>query len=213
MTRLIVIRHGFSVSNAARRYTGQQDVPLSDLGREQAELVADYLCANERVDVICASDLSRAIDTVAPTAARLGLDVIPEPGLRETDVGDWTGRTYEEVQAQYAELLARHRADPDVPCPGGECHREVFARIRETVERLMRIHEGKTVVAATHAMPARCIEALSAGHGIEQIREHRVAPNASIRIYSYENGRLVSKGRNIVSHLAKPGEILPDELV
>ena len=77
----------------------------------------------------------------------------------------------------------------------------------------MRIHEGKTVVAATHAMPARCIEALSAGHGIEQIREHRVAPNASIRIYSYENGRLVSKGRNIVSHLAKPGEILPDELV
>lgn len=213
MTTLIVIRHGFSVSNAARRYTGQQDVPLSALGYEQAELVADYLCANMQIDAIYASDLSRAVDTVLPTARRLGLSVIPEQGLRETDVGDWTGRTYEEVQEQYAELIARHRADPDVACPGGESHRQVFARIRDTVFRLLEKHAGQTVVVATHAMPARCIEALSAGHGIEEIRAHRVAPNASIRIYTYENGQLCSQGRNIVSHLAKPGEILPDELV
>lgn len=212
-TRLIVIRHGFSVSNAERRYTGQQDVPLSDLGREQAELVADYLTANEKIHAIYASDLCRAIDTVAPTAKRIGVTVIPEVGLRETDVGDWTGRTYEEVQEAYGELLARHRADPDVPCPNGECHRAVFARIRETVYRLAEWHRGQTVVISTHAMPARCIEALSAGHGIEQIREHRVAPNASIRIYTYENRQLISMGRNIVSHLEKPGETLPDELV
>ncbi len=213
MTRLIVIRHGFSVSNAARRYTGQQDVPLSDLGREQAELVADYLTANECVDVIYASDLCRAMDTVAPTARRLGLSVIPERGLRETDVGRWTGRTYEEVQESESEYMARHRADPDVPCPGGECHRTVYNRVIGAVKRLLAENEGKTVVVATHAMPARCIEAFSAGHGIEQIREHRVAPNASIRIYTYENSRLISEGRNIVSHLEKPGETLPDELV
>ena len=213
MTRLIVIRHGFSVSNAAQRYTGQQDVPLSDLGREQAELVADYLTENERIDVICASDLCRAMDTVAPTARRLGLVVIPEKGLRETDVGRWTGRTYEEVQESDSEYMARHRADPDVPCPGGECHRTVYERVIATVKRLLAEHEGKTIVIATHAMPTRCIEAFSAGHGIEQIREHRVAPNASIRIYNYDNDQLVSEGRNIVSHLAKPGETPPDELV
>lgn len=213
MTRLIVIRHGFSISNAERRYTGQQDVPLSALGYEQAELVADYLTANFSIDAIHASDLCRAVDTVAPTAKRLGLSVIPERGLRETDVGDWTGRTYEDVQAHYAVHLARHRADPDVPCPNGESHRAVFARIQSTVERLLREHQGKTVVIATHAMPARCIEAMSQDHGIEQIGLHRVAPNASIRIYNYENDRLISQGRNIVSHLAKPGETLPDELV
>lgn len=213
MTKLIVIRHGFSVSNAERRYTGQQDVPLSNLGREQAELVADYLVANEHVDAIYASDLSRAMDTVAPTARRLGLSVTPNAGLRETDVGRWTGRTYEDVAANDSALLERHRTDPDTPCPDGECHRAVYARVVSTVLRLLEQNEGKCIVVATHAMPARCIEAFSVGHGIEQIREHRVAPNASIRTYIYENKRLTSQGRNVVSHLAKPGEILPDELV
>lgn len=213
MTRLIVIRHGFSESNAVRRFTGQADVPLSAVGREQAERVADYLCANEHVDAIYASDLCRAVDTVAPTAARLNLTVCPEPSLRETDVGRWTGRVYEEVEENDKELMARHRADPDFPCPEGECHRRVFDRVTAAIHRLAQRHEGKTVVIATHAMPARCIEALSAGHTIEQIEEHRVAPNASIRIYTYENGQLRSNGSNIVSHLERPGERLPTELV
>lgn len=213
ITKLIVIRHGFSLSNAERRYTGQQDVGLSPLGHEQAALVADYLCQNEQVDVIYASDLSRAMDTVAPTATRLGLSVIPEKGLRETDVGRWTGRPYEEVAEQDHALLERHRADPDFPCPGGESSRQVYDRIIGTVMALLAANKGKTVVVATHAMPARCIEAFSVGHGIEQIREHRVAPNASIRIYHFDGQRLISQGKNIVSHLAKPGETLPDELV
>ena len=212
-TRVIVVRHGFSVSNAERRYTGQLDAPLSDLGREQAELVADHLCKSERIDAIYASDLSRAIDTVAPTAKRLGLTVIPEAGLRETDVGDWTGRTYEEVAERDGELLARHRASPDIACPGGECHRAVYDRVIGTLKRLIAENEGGCILLATHAMPARCIEAFSAGHGIEEIHGHRVAPNASIRVYAYRNGKLISQGRNVVSHLAKPGELLPDELV
>ncbi|MBR6728505.1 MAG: hypothetical protein IKM08_09965, partial [Clostridia bacterium] len=66
---------------------------------------------------------------------------------------------------------------------------------------------------ATHAMPARCIEAMSAGHTIEQIGDHRVAANASIRVYIYEDRQLRSVGPNIVSHLEKPGETLPGELV
>lgn len=212
-TRLIVVRHGFSVSNAERRYTGQQDVPLSPLGHEQAALLADRLAVTERITAVYSSDLVRAMDTVTPTAKRFGLSVIPERGLRETDVGDWTGRTYEEVAEQDAALLERHRLDPGVPCPGGECHRAVFERVTNTVKRILEENAGGCVLLATHAMPARCIEAMSAGHGIEEIRAHRVAPNASFRIYTYRNGKLFSQGRNVVSHLEKPGESLPDELV
>ena len=213
MTRLIVIRHGFSQNNAVRRFTGQADVPLSPLGEEQAQLLADYLCENYKIDLIYASDLCRAMETVAPTAARLGLSVIPEPAFRETDVGLWTGRVYEEVEETDRALMARHKADPDVSCPEGESNRQVFARVTAAVRRLMEAHCGKTVVVATHAMPARCIEAMSAGHGIEEIRAHRVAPNASVRVYTYADGRLTSAGPNIVSHLEKPGETLPSELV
>ena len=212
-TRILVIRHGFSENNAVRRFTGQADVPLSALGREQAEMVADYLCKNEQVDAFYASDLCRAVDTLAPAAAGMGLPVIPEPALRETDVGDWTNRVYEEIETNEKETIARHRADPDFPIPGGESSRQVFDRVVACVHRLGKMHPDQTVVLATHAMPARCIEALSAGHGIEQIGEHRVAPNASIRAYAYENGTLRSEGPNVVSHLERPGEALPTELV
>ena len=213
MTRLLVIRHGFSLSNAERRYTGQDDVGLSPLGHEQAQRVADYLCANERVDAIFSSDLSRAMDTVRPTAKRLGLSVIPDPGLRETDVGAWTGLSYDEVNLTYAAELERHRTDPTFPCPDGESWADVFARVTQTVLRIARQHEGQCVVIATHGGSARAIECLAAGHTVYDIAAHRTAPNASIRAYCYENGTLLSQGRNIVSHLEKPGETLPDELV
>ena len=213
MTTLIVVRHGFSLSNAVRRYTGQSDVPLSREGFAQAELVADYLCAHLPPDVIVSSDLCRAVTTVEPTARRLGLSVIPMAELRETDVGDWTGRVYEEVCETDKELMARHRADPSVPCPGGESTLQVFDRVTAAVRRLLDDHAGKTVLLATHAMPARCIECFAAGYGVERIRDYKVAPNAAIHIYTLEDGRLRSAGPNVVSHLEKPGERLPSDLV
>lgn len=213
MTRLIVVRHGFSLSNAVRRYTGQDDVPLSPEGFAQAERVADYLCANFPPDVICSSDLCRAVKTAEPTALRLGLTVIPDAGLRETDVGQWTGRVYEEVCETDKAHMERHRADPDFPCPGGESVRQVFDRVTATVRRLLADHEGKTILLTTHAMPARCIECYAAGQGVERIRDYKVAPNAAIHIYIYEGGQLRSAGPNIVSHLEKPREKLPSDLV
>ena len=213
MTKILVIRHGNSVTNATRRYTGQLDAPLSDLGREQAELLADYLASEHKIDAIYASDLSRAVDTIAPTAKRLGLAVQLEPALREVDVGDWTGVSYEEVAAKYPDLLVQRRHDPTCRYPGGETELEVFERVSAVLARLLAVHKGKTVVLVTHALPARIIEALSAGHTAERVRDHRVPPNAAVRIYTYRKGRLISKGPNIVSHLETPGVTLPTELV
>ena len=68
MTRLIIWRHGNTDWNAASRVQGQTDVPLNDLGREQAREAAPLLAAL-RPDAIVASDLSRAADTAAALAA------------------------------------------------------------------------------------------------------------------------------------------------
>ena len=214
MTRLIVIRHGNSVTNAERRYTGQLDAALSDLGREQAEQVAEYLCANERLDAIYASDLSRAVDTIEPTAKRMGLAIRLDPTLRETDVGEWTGKTYEEVLTNYPELFAKRKLDPTCPYPDGESDMAVFERVSATLFKLLKRHKDQCFAIVTHAFPARIIETLSAGHTAYEVRtHHRVAPNASIRIYTYENGKLTSTGPNIVSHMEKEGITLPTELV
>lgn len=201
MTRLIVVRHGYSVNNALRRNTGQSDVPLSPLGYAQAERIADYLLENEQIDAIYASDLCRAVDTVKPTADRLGLPVMTDPALRETDVGEWTGMVYEEAVARYPDIHARRKIDPTCHCPAGECDVEVFDRVSAALARLLEKHEGGCFVIATHAFPVRVIDAIAAGKTVFDMDRRSFIPNAAIRIYTYRNGTLSSEGDPIVSHL------------
>lgn len=213
MVRLLVIRHGNSVTNAERRYTGQLDAPLSELGEQQALQLADYLVANEPLDAIYASDLSRAVRTIEPTATRMGLPIRLTPALRETDVGEWTGRTYEDIKQNYPDLFLSRKDDPSCPYPGGESDLSVFERVRAVLDEILQAHEGERIALVTHAFPARIIETLSDGQGAYEVRRHRVAPNASLRIYTYENGKLTSTGPNIVSYMETDGVKLPTELV
>ena len=68
MTKLLIVRHGYSTSNVHKTFTGHIDSPLSEVGFKQAEKVSAYLNENYKVDENYSSDLSRAIDTVMPLA-------------------------------------------------------------------------------------------------------------------------------------------------
>ena len=84
----LLIRHAESAWNAAGRWQGQADPPLSPLGREQARAVAREL-AEAKLDVLLASDLCRALETARRVGAPHGLVPTPDPRLRELDVGRW----------------------------------------------------------------------------------------------------------------------------
>src|SRR5574342_1066726 len=103
MLHLMLVRHGESEWNAQRRYQGQSDVPLSALGRRQAQLVAGRL-AGVKIDAAYASDLVRAWETASAIAEKSSLNVIPEPRLRELKFGVLEGLTFDEAQAQYPEM-------------------------------------------------------------------------------------------------------------
>ena len=92
MTALLLVRHGETDWNADGRLQGHTDRPLSDFGRRQARQLAEEL-AEEKLDAIYASDLSRARETAEIVGVRLGLGVVIDPGLREKDWGTWEGLT------------------------------------------------------------------------------------------------------------------------
>jgi broad specificity phosphatase PhoE len=92
MTRLLLVRHGETDWNADGRLQGQTDRPLSDFGRRQARQLADEL-ADEELEAIYSSDLSRARETAEIVGERLGLPVVLDPDLREKDWGTWEGLT------------------------------------------------------------------------------------------------------------------------
>src|SRR3954452_24611267 len=94
-TTLLLVRHGETDWNAEGRLQGHTDRPLNEYGRRQAKELAARL-AGGHVDAIYASDLSRARETAEIVGERLGLTVVIDPDLRETNWGTWEGLTGDE---------------------------------------------------------------------------------------------------------------------
>ena len=149
MLHLILIRHGETEWNALGRYQGQTDVPLSDAGMKQADLLAERL-AGRKLDAIYASDLERAMGTANPIAEKASLSVIPEPRLREMNFGVLEGLTFNEGQAKYPEMIAAWLQDYNQPPQGGEKLIDLTARIVSFLDYLKNNHDSEVVLLVAH---------------------------------------------------------------
>jgi broad specificity phosphatase PhoE len=143
-TTFYFVRHGESEGNAARIFTGQTDSPLTARGREQAEAVAEEL-ANVKFDRIVSSDLSRTRDTALAIAKRHRIPVEVVPALREIDVGERTGKDFDETAG-----MPGWTDDGFVAWPGGEKLDQVLARTLGAIDRLTRESPGKTILVVGH---------------------------------------------------------------
>ena len=151
MRRLLLARHGQSVSNAVRRFQGVQDVPLSELGRRQAEALAAAL-KRRRIAAIYSSPLQRARLTAEIAAAAIGAPVQCVEDLRELSLGEWEGCTVEEVRARPGDPYACWVRDPVAGMPpGGEPLAGVQARVLRAVAEIERAHpNGDDVLVVCH---------------------------------------------------------------
>ena len=201
MLTLILVRHGYSTSNASGTYTGQLDAPLNEIGFAQATQLADHLCTTYKIDAIYTSDLSRAVETARPTAERLGLEIHPERELRELNTGKWTGVPYAEVQERFATDLTAYRQSIDAPCTGGECIRDGCTRLLACIDRIAKKEDGKTVLVCSHALCSRLFAALADTASVEGIRGNSAPPNASFSVYEYENGTVRAVLQHYTDHL------------
>jgi len=162
-TPLLLIRHAESSWNAAGRWQGHGDPPLSDCGVAQANALVREL-APEKIDVIISSDLRRAAETAVILAQARGLRPLLNPRLRELDLGDWEGLTRDQIERADGAALQRFDAgDLDVRPGGGENLREIAQRARSVVSELIGAHPGRRLAVVTHL---GVIRALSSGVGV-----------------------------------------------
>lgn len=148
--RLLLIRHGITQNNLSGQYTGQDDVPLSNLGRQQAAAVGNYL-SQEKLDIIFSSDLQRARDTALAIAHHHNLPVMEDADLREISMGEWEGLHPQEIQERHIEEWTYVRSDPINRAPtGGETFAEVGQRAARALRRCREKYEGQNVLWATH---------------------------------------------------------------
>ena len=146
-----MVRHGESEANAASRFAGRQDSPLTERGRAQSIALADVL-GDVAFDRIVATPLSRSLDTALVVARRRKLPVDVVPDLIEIDVGDRTGKTFDEVRG-----LPNWRDDGFVAWPGGETLEQVLERALRAMRRLHRETEGGRILVVGHGGVTRIL--------------------------------------------------------
>ena len=149
MLHLILVRHGETAWNVQRRYQGQTNIPLSDVGKRQAELIAQRL-ARQKVDVVYASDLSRAWETAHIIAEKNGLEMLSEPRLRELKFGTLEGLTFDEAEARHPDMIAAWLDDFNNTPEGAETIEAFNARIVSLLDDLKRKHDEQIVLLVGH---------------------------------------------------------------
>ncbi len=152
-TWIYLVRHGATENNEAHppRIQGRKsDPPLSATGQAQAAALGRLL-ASAPLAAVYSSPLLRARQTAAPLAAALGLSVNEVPELTECDVGQWEGRTWEDVAAGDGDAYRRFREDPAVhPYRGGENLAQVLDRVAPAMRELIGRHPGQSLAVVAH---------------------------------------------------------------
>lgn len=149
--RLLVVRHAQSVWNAAGRWQGWSDAPLSELGVDQARRAGRALAAaGVQPDMMACSDLARARRTAELVALELGYDqpLIVDADLREQDLGHWNGLTRDEIVSRWPTELEARREGSLGTVPGGEPGANFYQRALAAVHRLAAMAGTQGIVVA-----------------------------------------------------------------
>lgn len=190
MTTLLIIRHGQSVSNIKGVFTGNLDLALTEQGLQQAQITADYIIDNFKVDAVYTSDLCRAWETGKAVADRLGLEVHTDRRLREIYAGQWEGRSFNDLTEQFASYTVWRTDIGKCVTDGGESVAQLSARVLEAFTQIAMDNDGKTVVISTHATPIRALQCHCEGKTLAQMKDVPWVTNASVTTVIYENGKL-----------------------
>ena len=227
-TKIIMVRHGFSVSNRLKYFTGQTDIELTETGVEQARMCGDFFrcwqpctaCGETRTEriwdmgisditAIYSSPLSRAYNTALPIAEVLNLDITASDSLKEINGGVWEKMPFTEIDEKYPSEYSIWKNDiGNSKCVGGESVKELYNRVTREVAEIALRHDGETVVIVTHATPIRVMCTAASGLGVESMKDVPWVSNASISIFEFD-GRFKVQKTNITSHLGELKTDLP----
>ena len=196
MTELWLIRHGETDWNREGLYQGQADIPLNELGLKQAQAAAEkILLSGQSFSAIYSSPLSRARQTADASAARLGLPVRLDPRLQEINQGNWTGKNYRMIVAQFGDPLKPTPDNTKVDgardtiysrAPGGESVAEVAARLALAASDIARAHPAQAVLVFSHGLAGATLFCQSAGIPLEAVYSH-IPENGGILVVQWSS--------------------------
>jgi broad specificity phosphatase PhoE len=183
------VRHGATDWNLEHRCQGSSDRDLSDVGRRQAEQLAERL-RQETIHGVYASDLRRARRTAEVISGHHKLPVIIEESIRELDHGHLEGLTFNEIKQNYGDFLTRWRTEPaQLRVPGGERLADVAERAWLGLNQIVARHDvADTIVVVSHNFPIVGIVCRITGTHLNQYRNFHLDPCGMSRLHHNSDG-------------------------
>ncbi|MBV9504203.1 MAG: histidine phosphatase family protein [Acidobacteriia bacterium] len=176
MAKFYLIRHGENDMVGKALAGWMPGVHLNATGRAQAERLAARLLTLG-VDRIYASPLERAQETAEPIAGALGLNVETRESLGEFPAGEWTGKTFRELEDDPKwQIFNQYRSGTRVP--GGELMLETQTRIVAELLCLRDRHEKERIAVVSHADPIRAALTFFLGMPLDFYRRMEVSPGS-----------------------------------
>ncbi|MFC2059753.1 histidine phosphatase family protein [Chloroflexota bacterium] len=202
MVKIILVRHGETEWNRLRRVQGSQsNPPLNETGKRQAESLALKM-KSESIQAIYSSPLTRSLDTAQAVARHHQIEVIPEPDLKEFDLGELEGISIDDIGKSFDELLITSNQGEALPrVPGGESLREVQQRAWNAIQRLVIQYPDGAIVAVSHYFTILTVVCSALDLSLSQLGRFRLGHSGiSTLIFGGKTPRLVLL--NDTCHLA-----------
>ncbi|MFB7123758.1 bifunctional RNase H/acid phosphatase [Kitasatospora sp. NPDC056273] len=203
-TTFVLLRHGETPLTPEKRFSGSggSDPELSDKGRWQAERAAEALAARGSVQAVVASPMLRTRQTAETVAARLGLEVRYEDGLREVDFGAWEGLTFAEVRERYPDDLTAWLGSAKAkPTGSGESFTTLTHRAGVARDKILTRYAGKTVLVVSHVSPIKTLVRLALGAPPDSMYRMELSAASICAVQYYADGNASVRLLNDTSHL------------
>ena len=186
LTLFLFLRHGQAKNNVERVLAGRtKGYPLTELGIQQAEKIADFLKPLNISKIYC-SPIERAENTAKIVANKVGLRCDIDERLTEIDMGTFTGMHYDEMFEKHGNVFLKfYQGHPVVENNGIETFSSVKKRILDMVDHCSRKHNEETILLVTHMDPIKSIISTILQPRPESLYE-MIIRNASLTILKNE---------------------------
>lgn len=186
-TRLYLVRHGATPLTAEDRFSGAENVFLSDEGRAQVERLAARL-ADDNIAAAFSSPLDRTLETAQIIGRPHHLTPTPIDGLREISHGHWEGLSRSEVEHRFPEEYAAWESDPFTFAPrDGESGISVLARALPVIREIVVGHANQNILVVSHKATLRLILSSLLGFDARGYRDRLDQSPACLNILDFKD--------------------------
>ncbi|MFC7392337.1 histidine phosphatase family protein [Scopulibacillus cellulosilyticus] len=171
MQKLFLTRHGETEWNVEHRMQGRKNSLLTRRGKEQATWLSERL-SDQNIDLIITSPSPRALETAEIIRDERDIKIIQDEHFLEMNVGDWEGRTLDEIKQINPEKFYLYWEQPHLfKAVGGEDYYQVRERVLPRLKYLLNEYPNKDLLIVSHSVVLKILLSYFEKRPLEQLWE------------------------------------------